>query len=268
MYKEYFNLKEKPYGNTPDPRFLFPSRQYEEALARLQYAIEERELALLTGEIGSGKTTLSRALIDSLDEHYFPILIINPRLSPSQFLRLLAKKCGKEPKYYKSDLIDQIYDALFENYEQGKTPVLIVDEAQLIPSKAVFDEIRLLTNFQLDDINLLSIILIGQPELSIKLNRKRYAALVQRITMRFHLEPLNSEDVGLYLEHRWKVAGSKQDCPFDKKAKDLISRYSSGIPRLINAIATNCLIQAFADGLKKINTKLVLDAAKELHLAA
>lgn len=268
MYKEYFHLTEKPYRNTPDPRFLFPTKQYEEALARLLYTIEERELAMLTGEIGSGKTTLSRALIDSLDEHYVPILIINPRLSPSQFLRLLVKKWGNEPKYFKCDVVDQIHDALFEEYEKGKTPVLIVDEAQLIPSKSVFDEIRLLTNFQLDDVNLLSIILIGQPELSRRLSKKRYAALTQRITMRFHLEPLSQKDIGLYLDHRWKVAGSDLECPFDNKALELIARFSSGIPRLINAIATNCLIQAFAEGLRKITSRLVTDAAKELHLAA
>src|SRR4030042_5913345 len=101
MYLEYFNLNEKPYSNTPDPKFLFPSRQYKEALARLMYSIEERELALLTGDIGSGKTTLSRVLIDSIDEKFIPLLIINPRLSPTQFLRLLVKKWGKEPKFFK-----------------------------------------------------------------------------------------------------------------------------------------------------------------------
>jgi type II secretory pathway predicted ATPase ExeA len=268
MYLEYFHLHDKPYGNTPDPRFLYPSKQYEEALARLLYTAEERELALLTGEIGSGKTTLSRTLIDSLDERFVPILIINPRLSPSQFLMLLVKKWGKEPRYFKCDIIDQLHDSLFEEYEKGKTPVLIVDEAQLIPSKSVFDEIRLLTNFQLDNSNLLSIILIGQPELLRRLHKKRYDALAQRITMRFHLEPLQKEDVGLYLEHRWRVAGSDLHCPFDHKAKDLIAQYSGGIPRLINSIATNCLIQALAEGSRKIGTRFVIDAAKELHLAA
>ncbi|OGF61459.1 MAG: hypothetical protein A2Y62_12265 [Candidatus Fischerbacteria bacterium RBG_13_37_8] len=268
MYLEYFNLNEKPYSNTPDPKFLFPSRQYKEALARLMYSIEERELALLTGDIGSGKTTLSRVLIDSIDEKFIPLLIINPRLSPTQFLRLLVKKWGKEPKFFKNDIIDQLYDLLYEDYENGKAPVLIIDEAQLIPSKAVFDEIRLLTNFQLDNMNLLSIILIGQPELLKRLNKKRYEALSQRITMRFHLKPLAEDEVDEYLEHRWSIAGGTSPSPFSRKAKLCIARHSSGIPRLINAIATNCLIQAFAESIRDIHDKIVLDAVKELHIAA
>lgn len=268
MYKDFFNLKEKPFANTPDPKFLYPSKQYQEALARLLYAVEERELALLTGEIGSGKTTLSRLLIDSLDENAEPILIINPTLTPNQFLRFLVKKWGQEPRYYKQDIIEQLYDILYQKYEDNKIAVLIIDEAQLIPSKAVFDEIRLLTNFQLDDVNLISIILIGQPELAKRLNHKNYAALNQRITMRFHLKPLMPEDVDSYIEHRWAIACENHGSPFEKNAKKLIAKFSTGIPRLINAIATNCLIQAYAEGVHKINEKIVLDAARELNLAA
>ncbi len=239
MYLEYFNLKEKPFSNTPDPKFLYASKQYQEALARLTYAIEERELALLTGEIGSGKTTLSRALIDSMNDKYLPILIINPRLSPTQFLRLLVKKWSAKPKYFKNDIIDQLYDLLFKEYENQKTPVLIIDEAQLIPSKALFDEIRLLTNFQLDNQNLLSIILIGQPELLKRLRKKKYIPLTQRITIYFHINPLTQEEVDAYIEHRWSIASLNNNSPFTSKAKYLIAQYSNGIPRIINTIATN-----------------------------
>lgn len=264
MYLEYFNLKEKPFSNTPDPKFLFASKQYKEALARLMYAIEERELALLTGEIGSGKTTLSRVLIDSMDDKYLPILIINPRLSPAQFLRFLVKKWCNEPKYFKNDVIDQLYDLLYAEYENQKIPVLIIDEAQLVPSKSLFDEIRLLTNFQLDNLNLLSIILIGQPELLKRFSKKKYEALTQRITMRFHLNPLKPDEVDAYIEHRWRIASSNNLSPFTLGAKILIANYSRGIPRLINTIATNCLIQAFAEGVSKIEEQIVNDAAEEL----
>jgi type II secretory pathway predicted ATPase ExeA len=169
MYKTFYGLKERPFGKTPDPRFLFMAPQYEEALARLQYAVEEREIAVLTGEIGSGKTTLSRALMDQND-HDEIVLIVNPRLTPNQLLRELALRLDITPGHYRADLVDALSDRLLGLHEEGRGVVLIVDEAQLIPGKATFDELRLLSNFQLDTTNLISILLIGQPEL-----RKRLA---------------------------------------------------------------------------------------------
>ena len=267
MYQEYFELREKAFGNTPDPRFLFPSRQHQEALARLEYVVEERGIALITGDIGTGKTTLSRALIDGLDEHYLPVLLLNPRFAPAQFLRLLAQKMDIRPKHFKSELIEQIQDRLFKYYEQQITPVLILDEAQLIPGKAFFDEIRLLTNFQLDHTNLISVILIGQPELSKRLRHRAYAALSQRITIRFHLRPLDEQDVLEYLSFRWKVAGGKEkNFPFTPLSVTKIFAYSGGVPRLINSLATTCLIDALGRGTREVGHSTVDLQAQEIGL--
>src|SRR6185436_14368680 len=147
MFEEFFGLRAKPFGKTPDPSFLYESEQHKEALARLEYAVDEKELALLTGDVGSGKTTLSRALIDRLGDSRPVVLLINPRLTPTQLLRSIAAGLGVEPGRFRNEILDRIHTKLFELYEAGREPVLIIDEAQLIPTKATFDEIRLLTNF-------------------------------------------------------------------------------------------------------------------------
>jgi len=190
MFEDFFGLRTKPFGKTPDPAFLYESDQHREALARLEYAVEEKDLALLVGDIGSGKTTLSRALIDRIGDGRPVILLINPRLTPVQLLRSVAQGLGMEPARFRNDLLDQIHSRLFALYEEKREPVLMIDEAQLIPTKQTFDEIRLLTNFQLDDQNLLSVILIGQPELEGRLDREAYAPLRQRIGLRYRLGPL------------------------------------------------------------------------------
>src|SRR5438270_6419147 len=217
MFEEFFGLRVKPFGKTPDPSFLFESDQHKEALARLEYAVEEKELALLVGDIGSGKTTLSRALIDRLGESRPVVLIINPRLTPTQLLRSVAQGLGITPARFRNELLDQIHTKLFELYEEKREPVLIIDEAQLIPTKSTFDEIRLLTNFQLDDQNLLSVLLIGQPELETRLERAHYAPLRQRIGMRYRLGPLTLEETVSYIEHRIRVAGGSRN-PFTADA--------------------------------------------------
>src|SRR5882757_10688266 len=147
MFEEFFGFTTKPFGKTPDPGFLYESQQHAEALARLEYAVDEKELALLVGEIGSGKTTLSRALIDRIGESRPVILLINPRLTPAQLLRSIAKGLDIDPPRFRNDLLERIHTRLYELYEESREPVLIIDEAQLIPSKQTFDEIRLLTNF-------------------------------------------------------------------------------------------------------------------------
>ncbi len=217
MFEEFFGLRAKPFGRTPDPSFLYESRQHREALARLEYAVEEKELALLVGDIGSGKTTLSRALIDRIGDTRPVLLLINPRLTPTQLLRAVAKGLGIDPARFRHEMLDQIHTRLFELHEEGREPVLMIDEAQLIPSKATFDEIRLLTNFQLDDQNLLSVVLIGQPELDARLDRAAYAPLRQRIGMRYSLGPLTLAETIEYIEHRIRVAGGERN-PFTEES--------------------------------------------------
>lgn len=266
MYKEHYGFSKKPFGKTPDPDFLYPSPVHEEALARLQYGAEERELTLLTGEIGTGKTLLSRALMDLLGENYHPVLIINPRLTPNQFLRTLAARVGvDEPAYHKMGLLDQINAAIYRMYEDGICPIVIVDEAQLIPSRTTFEEIRLLTNYQLDDLNLISLILIGQPELKKRLNKPAYAAIRQRIGIRYHLDPMGRHDTENYISFRLDVAGGDADL-FTGEAVDVIYEYSAGLPRVINNIASNALLAGLSKEANVIGPDLVMDVVEDLDL--
>jgi len=245
MYKAYFGLHERPFSKTPDPRFLFLSRGHREALARMQYAVEERDLVLLTGEIGCGKTTLSRALMDALDDSFKVVCLINPRLTPLEFLSSLARHLGvAEPARFKVDLLEQIGKVLFEYYENDKTPVVVIDEAQLVPHKETFDEIRLLTNFQLDDRNLISVVLMGQPELKRRLRHRAYEPLRQRIGMQYDLKPLNLEETAEYLDFRIIKAGGRPGL-FSSVAVEAIYAYSTGIPRMINHAASLALLECF-----------------------
>lgn len=266
MYEEFYGLKQRPFSRTPDPKFLYFSKSHEEALARLQYAVEEKELILLTGEIGSGKTTLTRALMDLLGEKYRVIVIINPQLTPVQFLRTVAKRLDIDIPYNSKDsLLDTIYEKVYKDYESGITPVIIIDEAQLIPNKSTFEEIRLLTNFQLDYSNLLSLILVGQTDLRKRLNHKTYLPLRQRIGLFYHLGPLAENEIRAYVEHRLKISGL-DDPLFTEGALKRLYQYSGGIPRVINNLATSALLEGFSRELTVIDDFLIQDAARELGL--
>lgn len=265
MFEEHFGFDERPFGKTPDPAFLYESRQHAEALARLEFAVEEKDLALLVGDIGCGKTTLSRALIDRLDGSRPVVLLINPRVTPSQLLRAIAAGLDLEPKYYRHQLLDQIHHRLYELYEEERSPVVMIDEAQLIPSKATFDELRLLTNFQLDDENLLSLLLIGQPELEVRLDRKAYEPLRQRIGLRYRLGALSEDETRRYVEHRISVAGGDHN-PFLPEAITELHSISRGIPRLINNVATTALLDAFSRGEEIITVEMIRSAGHEHRL--
>jgi type II secretory pathway predicted ATPase ExeA len=265
MFEDFFGFNAKPFGKTPDPSYLYESGQHREALARLEYAVEEKDLALLVGEIGSGKTTLSRALIDRIGETRPVVLLINPRLTPTQLLRSIATGLGIDPPRYRNELLDGIHTRLYELYEEKREPVLIIDEAQLIPSKQTFDEIRLLTNFQLDDQNLLSVLLIGQPELETRLERAPYAPLRQRIGMRYRLGALSLDETKRYIEHRIRIAGGARN-PFSTAAMAEIHAVSGGIPRVINTLATTALLDAFGEDMSTIDPARVAAAAREHHL--
>ena len=259
MYETYFGLKERPFSKTPDPRFLFLSRGHREALARMQYAVEERDLVLLTGEIGCGKTTLSRALMDALDDSFKVVCLINPRLTPLEFLSSQARHLGVvDPARFKVDVLEQIGKILFEYYENGKTPVVVIDEAQLVPHKETFDEIRLLTNFQLDDRNLISLVLMGQPELKRRLKHRAYEPLRQRIGMQYDLKPLNLEETAEYLDFRIIKAGGRPGL-FSATAVATIFTYSTGIPRMINHAASLALLECFGRGEDRVE-EAVMDA--------
>lgn len=266
MYEEFYGLKARPFSKTPDPKYLFLSRNHEEALARLHYAVEEKDLILLTGEVGCGKTTLTRALMDSLGPEYRVINIINPMLTPAQFLRTLALRMEIDiSAANKAELLDAIYASVYRDHEAGVTPVIIIDEAQLIPNKDTFEEIRLLTNFQLDYTNLVALILVGQTDLRRRLNHKAYLPLKQRIGMFFHLGPIAGHEIREYVMCRLRISG-REEMIFTEAALSALHRYSGGIPRLINSIATSALLEGFSKELAVIDDHVIEDAARELTI--
>ena len=255
---------EKPFGKTPDPRFLFLSQGHEEALARLEFVLEEREIAVLTGDIGCGKTTLSRALMDRLGDAYRFCYIVNPRLNALEFLRTTARLLEiKKPSLAKDDLLEQINAVVFDCYQRGVCPVIVIDEAQMIADEGVFDEIRLLTNFQMDDRNLLSVVIMGQPELRLMLASSRFEALRQRIALNYHLMPLSVEETMEYLDFRLVVAGGYPGL-FTTDAVHRIFELTGGVPRRINSMATNALLVAFGSDAALIDSSIIEEIKDEM----
>jgi general secretion pathway protein A len=263
MYERYWGLREKPFRKTPDPRYLFLNETYEEALERLLFAVEEMEFALLTGEVGSGKTLLTRALVDRLGDRYEVGMILNPRLSPRQFLKTVAVELGiADPRFQSNDLLEQIHERLLELDAQGRAALVIVDEAHLIPGKPTFEEIRLLTNYQLDDRNLVAIVLVGQPELRERLRHRAYRALTQRIGVSFNLVPLAVEDTRAYLAHRLAVAGREREL-FTEDAVARLHAAAGGIPRVLNQLATQALVEGMARGSARVDGRVAEAVAAE-----
>jgi type II secretory pathway predicted ATPase ExeA len=264
MYKAFYGLTEKPFSKTPDPRFLYMSSGHREALARLEYAVEESEIALLTGEIGCGKTTLSRALMDRVGERYHFLFVFNPRLTADELLRVIASGLKVDsPSLHKDALLREITGALYRMHNEGRVPVVVIDEAQMIPDRELFDEIRLLTNFQLDDRNLVSVILMGQPELRTMLASPVYEPFRQRISLNFHLAPLGLEETLEYLDFRIVAAGGEPGL-FSPDAVQRIYELSGGVPRRINAVATNALLIGFGRDAALIDASVIEETAAEL----
>lgn len=263
MFLEHFGLRERPFGKSPDPRFLFPAPAHAEALARLEFAAEEREIALLTGEIGCGKTTLIRALVDRVEGKLTPLLIHHPRLTADELILTLLRQLDLQPAGDHPGRLDQLQNKVYELHQAGRPLLLIVDEAQLIPKRAVFDELRLLSNFQLDDDNLLAILLVGQPELRLRLQRPALAPLAQRIALRYHVGALSAEETQSLIQHRLAVAGGDPGL-LSEAAAAAVHRHSGGVPRLINTLCALALLDAFADDSTRIELHHVETAAAEL----
>ncbi|BDV42578.1 ATPase [Geotalea uraniireducens] len=266
MYREFYGLREKPFSKTPDPRYLFLSRGHREALARLQYAVEERELALLTGDIGCGKTTISRALMDAMGESCRFCFVFNPRLTALEFLRVIARSLGVDnPAAAKDELLKQLVEAIYALHGERRCPVIVIDEAQLIPDREIFDEIRLLTNYQLDDQNLMSVVIMGQPELRQILADAAHEPLRQRIALHYHLQPLTLEETLEYIDFRLEVAGGPPGL-FSPDAVQRIFELSGGVPRKINILATNALLVGFGKDAAWIDASLVETLRDEASL--
>ena len=264
MYEAYWQLSEPPFDNSPNPKFFYLSPEHEEALVRMVYTVRHRKgCGMLTGDYGCGKTTLSRALIQRLEAERYEIgLLTNPNWSTLDFLRETLYQLGQETtENSKPALLHRLNDLLFRNFREGRDTVLIVDEAQLIEDDAVFEELRLLMNFQTDDRFLVTILLIGSPELIPKVRRLKH--LDQRITIRYHLNALDYTHTASYVAHRLKMAGRSEPI-FTEAATRLIFDFTRGTPREINNLCDVALLVGYTKRAAEIGDVLVAEVIKDM----
>ena len=262
MYERYWGLSEKPFLNTPNPKFLYHSAQHEEVLSRLMYIVQERTGAgLLTGIFGCGKTVIAQTLMGELRSAKYRIAYLaNPRLDDVDLLRMIVHHMGsKTPPTRKTDVLNTLQDILMNNMRNGKESVIIIDEAHAIEDDGVFEEIRLLLNFQLKDRFLLTLLLLGQPELKEKINKN--IQLEQRINIKCNLDSLNTGDIQNYISHRLKIARRTKPI-FTSEAVNLIFNYSGGIPRKINRLCDVCLLAGFMKKADAIDGDIVQEEIK------
>jgi general secretion pathway protein A len=266
MYEVHWKLNEKPFENTPDPRFIYYSREHLEAATRLTYAIEERKgAAMLTGEYGCGKTVISRLLFDILPKNKYEIgLITNPLLSHQDLLHEICIQLGikDSEELQKPQMLMALNERFYDNVNNHRDTVIMIDEAQAIEDLRTFEELRLLLNFQLNERFLITLILIGQPELREKINELEQ--FKQRLAIKYHLNPLNREDTGKYIVHRLKIAGADSKI-FSEKAIDSVWENSEGIPRLINTTCDMCLLTGFIKRLDEVNEEVAKRAIFDLN---
>jgi general secretion pathway protein A len=267
MYTSFFGLNEKPFSITPDPRYLYMSERHAEALAHLIYGVRESGgFIQLTGEVGTGKTTLVRSLLQQLPEFADVAVVLNSQLSRVEFLGAICEELHIELPEQRNSikaLTDVLNSYLLHNHSRGRRTILIVDEAQNLRPE-VLEQVRLLTNLETAKQKLLQIILIGQPELREQLARNDMRQLAQRITGRYHLEPLSSDETSAYVDHRLKVAGAIGPI-FTPAAKRMLFRHSGGVPRMINVIADRALLGGYTGEMQQITPQLVHEAVREVY---
>ena len=265
-YLEHFNLNEQPFQLTPDPDFVYWSKQHARAKAYIESTIWLADgFVVITGEVGSGKTTLLQSFLTELGDDVVYAVVSQTQLKPTQFLQAVLAEFGFKPfKKRKVELLDMLNMFLIEQYSNGKTVILIIDEAQNL-SKKVLEEIRMLSGIETHKEKVLRIILAGQPELKETLDSPSLKQLVQRIRLRFHIGPLDHREMREYIEHRLKVAGSEDNDLIADDAFAPIYRYTGGIPRLINTLCDTALLCAFAEDKQTVDVGDVMSAVKELN---
>jgi len=276
MYEEYYGFVEKPFSLTPDPKFLYRSETHANAFDLLQYAIRRREgFVVVTGDIGTGKTTLCRAILDELDRRTFTALVLNPFLSEEDLLKRMLQdfgvisrdevRRGRLASVSKQDLIDILNEFLISLLPLGASALVVVDEAQNLPLQ-VLEQIRILSNLETDKEKLLQIVLVGQLNLHTLLRAPEMRQLDQRISIRYELKPLTRRETAAYIEHRLAVAGGAGAACFTPRALDLVHRYSGGTPRLINLLCDRALLGGYAGRTSRIDPDLITRAAESLDL--
>ena len=266
MYLEFYGFQEKPFSLTPDPRFVFLSKQHREAFAHILYGINNRVgFIALTGEVGSGKTTVLRTLLNQLNvDHYRTALIFNPCLSPPELLQSINREFGIPPSNsHCVNILDTLNRFLLQQHAEERTVVLVIDEAQKL-EPSVLEQVRLISNLETDTEKLIQIVLAGQPELVQILDRKELRQLNQRITVRYHLQPMDFPDAVDYINHRIAVAGGKGRVMFSRTALKRIYRYSRGLPRLLNAACDRALLAGYARDTVKITFRVASAGIKDL----
>jgi general secretion pathway protein A len=266
MYEEFYGFKESPFNITPDPRFLFFSQRHREAFDHLLFGVTQRKgFIQLTGEVGAGKTTLCRALLEELGSEFKTALILNPCLDSLQLLRSILHELGiGEVGSDRLRCLEILNRYLLTQLEEGNDVVLVIDEAQDLADE-LLEEVRLLSNLETDQRKLLQIVLIGQPELREKLKQRKLRQLYQRITVRYHLNPLNLEETVHYIHHRLQVAGGGSRPSFSRWALFRVHRYTRGIPRLINAVCDKVLLCGYVQSTDQLRGRHVRRAIRELE---
>src|SRR5499426_567844 len=270
LYQTHFGLSQAPFNITPDPSFLYLSVSHREGLAQLSYGIRARKgFVVLTGEVGTGKTTLIHALLNDLNGSAQTALIFSTIVSPLDLLRSVCEEFGLvEPKRPLQDIHDYLVslnEFLLESYRRGENCALIIDESQNL-SAEVLESIRLLSNFETSKDKLLQILLVGQPELAVRLNSSELRQLKQRVMLRHHLRALSLQECCEYISNRLKVAGGGDRTIFTPNALESIYSYSSGIPRIVNVLCDNALLTGYALGRKEIDTGIIREVADDLNI--
>ena len=265
MYNQFYTLTESPFNITSDPSFFFPSSRHEEAFTHLIYGIESRKgILVITGEIGTGKTTLCRALLNKLDDHTKTALILNPSFSELQLLQMIVKDLGiYVRKNNKLELVEAINKFLLEQSARGNNVAIVIDESQNLNIRQL-EQIRLLSNLETEKEKLLQIILVGQPELLDKLNNQALRQLNQRVTVRYHILPLKLEEVGAYINHRLTTAGADKRLTFTDAAIKAVYENSGGTPRLINILCDRALLAGFVQESYTITDTIISQCAMEV----
>lgn len=267
MYHEHYGLVRSPFEMTPDPAFLVLGEAHREGLATLVYAVEARKgFVLLTGEVGTGKTTLLHSLLAQLERDTLAAFLFNPRLEPLDFFRLLFDELGIEPRgATKAEYLLALNKFLIDRLAKGQTTLLIVDEAQTL-SVEMLEEIRLLSNLETPASKLIQILLVGQPELLEMMSRPELRQLRQRIVLRHHLRPFTRGETAQYVEQRLRLAGYTGKPLFEKAALDYVHQASGGVPRLINIVCDGAMLLGFARGMHVLGVDEVREVARDLGL--